>query len=96
MLILLLTQSLQLFYHVEVGLRPVAAATLELRQELLQALDLVFVLFEECILWVFIHFRFIFDLLSSISVPEGGQGLLVIVVGGGECRYHDRLGVTAK
>ena len=94
--VLLLTQSLQLFDHVEVGLCAVGAATLELRQELLQASDLVFVLFEKCVLWVFIHFRFVLDLLGSISVPERGQRLLVIVVGRGEGCNHNRLGVTAK
>ena len=95
MLILLLTQSLELFNHVEVRLRAVVT-TLELRQELLQALDLVFVLFEKCILRVLIHFRFILNLLGSIRVPKSGQSLLIIVVGRGKCRNHDCLGVTAK
>ena len=43
-----------------------------------------------------INLWFVFDIFGTVGVSEGGQGLVVVVVGWGEARNHHGLRVPAQ
>ena len=51
---------------------------------------------KKSIFGVLVDARLVLDGFGSISVVQGTQGLLIVVICWGESGYHNGLGVTAK
>mmetsp|Transcript_47391 Transcript_47391/g.122602 ORF Transcript_47391/g.122602 Transcript_47391/m.122602 type:complete len:306 (+) Transcript_47391:2870-3787(+) len=64
--------------------------------QLFQLLVLLSQLANELVGGVLVHHRGVLDLLSAIGIAEGGEGLVVVDVGGREGGNHDRLRVSAQ
>ena len=45
---------------------------------------------------VLVDLGLVLDLLGTVGVSQRAERLVIVVVGGGEARYHHRLGVAAQ
>ena len=70
-----------------------AAAALELR---LQTRDLLLELAEHRVLGVLVDLGLVLDVLGAVSVPQGGHGLVEVVIRGADVGDHHRLRVPAE
>ncbi len=61
-----------------------------------KALNLLLVLPQKRVLWVFIDDGLVFDVLGPVCISERGKRLVVVVVGRAHGRHHYRLGVAAQ
>ena len=61
-----------------------------------QLLDLLFIFLKKGILGVLVDSRLVLYGFGSIGIVQGAQGLIIVIVGWGEGRDHDRLGVATK
>ena len=62
----------------------------------LQLTDLILILTQKCVLWIFIDLRSVLDVLGTVGIPQRAQGLVVVVVGRRQTCHHQRLRIAAK
>lgn len=76
--------------------RALGLPALELGEQLLELLNLIFILFEQGVLRVLVDLGLIFNSLGPRGIPQSRQGLIEIVVSGGARCNHHSLGVATK